>query len=216
MTAIGNSEKISSFQQHRELRLGERHGASRGLQPRESPALQTLGEQVQSVTVPPENFVQIAALAAKHEHLTEKRILLQRRLHIPASPTIPAACPSRPPQSRSASLPPVRSSVQTLNRGAQNGHIYGPSNAQSSFRELDLYRSRSPSAIPSPSAALTDRSSATLTGSSFVVVLSPAASQCSAVSPTVDVAVFFLRCPPHLHPRPPSPLLAKSLSCICS
>ena len=75
-----------SLPEHRQLRGRQRDRSVRRLRPDEPSPLQPLGEQTQPVTVPPQQLDQIAALAAKHEHLTGKRILLQRRLHHPAEP----------------------------------------------------------------------------------------------------------------------------------
>lgn len=50
------------------------------LRPDEAPALQPFGEQTQPVAIPPEHFDQIAAFAAKHEHVTRVRVLFEHRL----------------------------------------------------------------------------------------------------------------------------------------
>jgi len=42
----------------------------------------TLHEQAQAVAAPPENFEQIASLAAEDEHVTAKRIALEHGLHL--------------------------------------------------------------------------------------------------------------------------------------
>lgn len=68
---------VDPFQQHRQLRRTDDAGPVLRLRPHEPAALQPLGEQAQSLTVPKERLDEIAAPAAKDEELTAERIALQ-------------------------------------------------------------------------------------------------------------------------------------------
>src|SRR5208337_4674572 len=71
---------VDPFQQHRQLRAAQRHGSLFRFRPDESAAFQSLGEQAQSVAIPPEQLDQIASPAAEDEDVTRMGILLQHRL----------------------------------------------------------------------------------------------------------------------------------------
>src|SRR6202795_5149648 len=72
---------VDPFQQHRELRGAQAHRPMRRLRPHEAPALQTLGEETQSIPAPPQNLHPITRFATKHKKLSGERILRELRLH---------------------------------------------------------------------------------------------------------------------------------------
>src|SRR5438067_8367846 len=61
---------VNPFQQHRELRRRQHRHALFGAWPYEAAAFQPLGEQTQPVTIPPQQFNQIAAASAETEYVT--------------------------------------------------------------------------------------------------------------------------------------------------
>lgn len=83
IAAAHRTPPIDPFQQHRQLCGCQRHRSAGRLRPNESSALQSFCEQTQPVAVPPQQFDQIPSPPAEHEHLSRKRIVLQRRLHHP-------------------------------------------------------------------------------------------------------------------------------------
>src|SRR5579871_4882594 len=72
---------INPFEQHRQLRTSQLHGARSSLWPHELAPLQTLGKQTQAITAPPDDLEAIACAAAKHEELSGIRILWQLGMH---------------------------------------------------------------------------------------------------------------------------------------
>src|SRR5471030_600624 len=68
---------IDAFEQHRELCRRQRYRTTARLRPNETTTLQALGQQAQSIAVPPKQFHPVAPLAAKHEHLSGEGILGQ-------------------------------------------------------------------------------------------------------------------------------------------
>ena len=72
---------IDAFQQHRELGAGEMHAALGGVRPDEAAAFQALGKQAQSITVPPQQFDQIATSATEDKDVPTKGIGSQVLLH---------------------------------------------------------------------------------------------------------------------------------------
>src|SRR5437879_13884886 len=75
------SSPIDALKQHRELRAGPGDGARCRLRPYEPPALQALGEQTQSIPIPPQHFDPIPATTAEDEQLPGKGILGELQLH---------------------------------------------------------------------------------------------------------------------------------------
>src|SRR5215472_8557593 len=71
---------VDAFQQHRQLRAAQRHCTFFRLRPDETATFQPLGEQTESVAIPPKELDQIATPAAEDENMARVRILLQRRL----------------------------------------------------------------------------------------------------------------------------------------
>ena len=58
------------------------YNSTLGLRPDESPTLQALGEQTQTVAIPPKKFYDIPSPAAKHEHMSGERLLMQHVLNL--------------------------------------------------------------------------------------------------------------------------------------
>src|ERR1700679_907867 len=71
---------VDPFQQHRELCTAQRNRAFVRLRPDETPAFQTLGEETQTVAVPPQHLDQIAAFAAENEDMARVWILFEHGL----------------------------------------------------------------------------------------------------------------------------------------
>jgi hypothetical protein len=80
---------VDAFEQHRQLCLRS-DTAVGGLRPDEAPALKPLGQQAQTITTPPQHLEHVAAPPPKHEHVAAERVFGQRRLHLTASPFMPA------------------------------------------------------------------------------------------------------------------------------
>ena len=77
-----NSAPIDAFQKHRKLSATESHGTTLGLWPYKTTTLQPLGEEAQTITIPPQQLHDIASAPAEHEDMARKRLLLQNRLHL--------------------------------------------------------------------------------------------------------------------------------------
>src|ERR1700749_4064976 len=71
---------VDPFEQHRQLGPAQYHHTLLSPRPEKSPALQTLGKQTQPIAVPPQQLDQIAAAAAKAEHMPGERILPEHAL----------------------------------------------------------------------------------------------------------------------------------------
>ena len=100
------------FEQHAELRRCDRHLAIGRRRPHEAAFLQPLGEQTETLAIPPQHLQQIAAATAKDKEVTAERGPAPSAL----GPTrrarqTPCACPcGRPPATRES--PPAGSSSQ--------------------------------------------------------------------------------------------------------
>src|SRR5580704_8433486 len=73
---------VDAFQQHRELRTGQRNSPFRSLWPEEAALLQTLGEQTKAVSIEPKKFYDVTSPPAENKHVTGEWLLLQNRLHL--------------------------------------------------------------------------------------------------------------------------------------
>src|SRR6266567_1146115 len=85
-----HSPPIDAFQKHRKLRTTQVNRSALGLRPDETAALQSLGEQAQTIAVPPQELYDIASATAKNEHMSGEGLLLQHSLHL-ATKSIEAA-----------------------------------------------------------------------------------------------------------------------------
>ncbi len=85
-----DSPPVDAFQQHRKLRATQLHGTTLGLRPDEAAAFQPLGKQAQTITIPPQEFYDIASAPAKDKHVSGEGLLLQYSLHL-ATESIEAA-----------------------------------------------------------------------------------------------------------------------------
>src|SRR5271154_3244301 len=77
---------IDPLEQHRQLRARQTHRSAGRLWPYEAPALESLREQAQSVTAPPQDLDPVAAATAEHEQLARERILSELHLHEAGQP----------------------------------------------------------------------------------------------------------------------------------
>ena len=73
---------VYAFEQHRQLRLRQRHSAVGSLRPDEAAALKALGQQAQAVAAPPQHLDHVAAPATEHEHVAAEGIFGQRHLYL--------------------------------------------------------------------------------------------------------------------------------------
>src|SRR5512132_2025590 len=87
------SPPVDPLEQHRQLRRAQRHRALARLRPDEPAALQPLGEQAETLTVPIQHLDEVAAPAAKDEQMPGERVLPQ---HLLRPHRTPCAYPSRP------------------------------------------------------------------------------------------------------------------------
>lgn len=67
-----------AIEQHRQLRLGERHAAAGCVRPDEVAVFEALGEQAQAVAAPPQHLDDVAAPAEEDEDVAGEWILGQR------------------------------------------------------------------------------------------------------------------------------------------
>jgi hypothetical protein len=81
-----HSSPIDAFKKHRKLRPAEPHRATLGSRPDESAALKPLGEETQTIAVPPKKFYDVASPAAEYEHVSRERLLLKHGLDLSAQP----------------------------------------------------------------------------------------------------------------------------------
>lgn len=65
---------IDTLQKHRELGAGEMHAALGSVGPDEAAAFQSLGQQTQSIAIPPEQLDQIATSATEDKDVPAKGI----------------------------------------------------------------------------------------------------------------------------------------------
>jgi hypothetical protein len=86
-----HSAPINTFKKHRKLRPAEPHRATLGLRPDESAALKPLGEETQTVSVPPKKFYDVASPSAKYENMSREWLLLKHGLDLSAQPIEAAA-----------------------------------------------------------------------------------------------------------------------------
>src|SRR5579864_5261553 len=82
---------IDPFEQHAELCRGDHHLAVGRRRPYEPAFLQSLGEQTQTLTVPPQHLQQVATPTPKDEEMTAKRVLRQPLLDRSGEPIKPFA-----------------------------------------------------------------------------------------------------------------------------
>src|SRR5438309_334551 len=85
-----DSAPVDAFQKHRKLCATETDCTALGLRPYKTTALQPLGEQAQTITVPPQQLHDVASAATKYKHVTGERLLLEHRLHLRTQPIEPA------------------------------------------------------------------------------------------------------------------------------
>jgi hypothetical protein len=71
---------VNSFQQHGQLRWRQNHRTAQSLRPYEAAFFQPLGKQTQALSIPPQQFDNIAAPPPKHKDVTAKGIELQSAL----------------------------------------------------------------------------------------------------------------------------------------
>src|ERR1700736_2458223 len=81
MPATHGRAPVNAFKQHRQLRRRQRYGSRRRHRPDEASLFQTLGEQTQTLAIPPQQLNQIAALAPESKQRARMRILHQDFLH---------------------------------------------------------------------------------------------------------------------------------------
>jgi hypothetical protein len=79
-----HSSPVDAFQKHRELRATEPHGSALGLRPDESTALQPLGKQAKTITIPPQQFYDVASAPAEDKDVSGEWLLKKNRLHLRA------------------------------------------------------------------------------------------------------------------------------------
>src|SRR3982751_6563084 len=72
---------VDALQKHRHLRRCQRHCAGRGHRPDETPPVHPLRKQAESLTVEPQQFDQVAALATEREQRTGMWFLPEHLLH---------------------------------------------------------------------------------------------------------------------------------------
>src|SRR6202051_4248601 len=58
------------------------YNSTLGLRPDESTPLQALGEQAQTIAIPPKKFYDVASSSAEHKHVSGERLLMQHVLHL--------------------------------------------------------------------------------------------------------------------------------------
>jgi hypothetical protein len=86
-----HSSPIDAFEKHRKLCATEPHRATLGLRPDESAALKPLGEETQTISVPPKKFYDVTSPAAEYEHVSREGLLLKHGLDLSAQPIEAAA-----------------------------------------------------------------------------------------------------------------------------
>src|SRR5215475_16070455 len=95
---------IDALEQHRQLRRAQMHRAALRLWPHEATSFETLLVKIHPVPAPPQEFDQITSAPTEHEHVSRKRILLQRGLYLRGQRVHAAAHvahPGRQPHARS-------------------------------------------------------------------------------------------------------------------
>jgi len=58
------------------------HSSCLHLRPDESTPLQSLGKQAETITIPPQQFYDVASAPTKHEDVSGERLLLKHVLHL--------------------------------------------------------------------------------------------------------------------------------------
>src|ERR1700720_1608827 len=71
---------LKPFEQHGELRRGQRYRTGLGDRPGKPAFLKPLGEQAEALAIPIKDFYEIAPASAKREKMARKRVLLQHFL----------------------------------------------------------------------------------------------------------------------------------------